>query len=71
MGVVGRKGVEVPQLTQATLNVGHMNLHVVLKAAEWIKSTVKLGHVSNRGSYLTQSPKTSLPAEWIQHKVTN
>lgn len=36
MGVVGREGVEVTQLTQATLNVGHVDLHIVLEAAvEW------------------------------------
>lgn len=56
MGVVGRKGVEVPQLTQATLNVGHMNLHVVLKAAEWIKSS-QTGACFKQGELLNPVPK--------------
>lgn len=33
VGVVGRESVQVPEPTQAALNVGHMDLHVVLKAA--------------------------------------
>ena len=32
VGVVGSESMQVSQLTQATLDVGHVDLHVVLEA---------------------------------------
>lgn len=71
MGVVGREGVEVSQLTQATLNVGHMDLHIVLEAAvECIKAhSYKPRSLSNRimTKILTKSILVNIKNMIIQH----